>query len=185
MRLKLPQEEIGTDPAELKIIEEPIQKTGFLEGTKMFYFAGKKLGPTTQAKNLLSLASIGAMIRHPLETVTQGMRDFTGTMGSFSKNAYQYKARPLNGIWATSPYLHNGSVPSLYQLLLPGSQRDKVFYTGNREFDPVNVGQYSDEQEGLFKFDATLYGNSNAGHEYGTQLSNKQRYELIEFMKTL
>jgi len=181
----VPQEEVGTDPAELKIIEEPVQKTGFLEGKKMFYFAGERFGPTTKAKNLLTLASIGAMVRHPIQTVTQGLRDFTGTLGAVTKNTHQYKARPLNGVWATSPYLHNGSVPSLYQLLLPSSQRDKVFYTGNREFDPNNVGQHSDKQAGLFEFDTTVYGNSNAGHEYGTQLSDKERYELIEFMKTL
>ncbi len=52
----------------------------------------------------------------------------------------QYKARPLNGIWATPPYLHNGSVPNLYALLSPVAERPKRFYLGNREYDPVNVG---------------------------------------------
>ncbi len=51
-----------------------------------------------------------------------------------------YIARPLNGIWATAPYLHNGSVPTLYDLLLPAEQRPRTFYTGSNEFDPVKVG---------------------------------------------
>ena len=51
-----------------------------------------------------------------------------------------YKARPLNGIWATAPYLHNASVRTLYQLLLPAEQREKTFNLGSKEFDPVNVG---------------------------------------------
>ena len=51
-----------------------------------------------------------------------------------------YKARPLNGIWATAPYLHNGSVASLYQLLLPAGKRLKRFTVGTRQFNDVNVG---------------------------------------------
>lgn len=181
----VPQTEVGTDRAELILIENSIQKTGILEGTKALYIAGEKLGPTTPAKNLLNVTSVGAMVRHPIQTIKQGMRDFTGTKGKLIKDPFQYKARPLNGIWATAPYLHNGSVPSLYQLLLPARQRDSVFYTGNREFDPVNVGQVSDEADGLFKFDTNLYGNRNTGHEYGVELSNEERFELIEFLKTL
>jgi hypothetical protein len=76
-------------------------------------------------------------------------------------------------------------VPNLYQLLLPSAQRDEVFYTGNREFDPVKVGQMSSKEEGLFEYDTKLYGNDNAGHEYGTKLSDQLRFQLIEFMKTL
>ncbi|PMZ49168.1 hypothetical protein C1Y04_30550, partial [Pseudomonas sp. FW306-2-11AC] len=51
-----------------------------------------------------------------------------------------YRARPLNGIWAMAPYLHNGSVPSLNDLLLPPNLRPKTFYIGNWEFNPDIVG---------------------------------------------
>ena len=51
-----------------------------------------------------------------------------------------YKVRPLNGIWATPPYLHNGSVPNLYALLSPVAERPKTFYLGHRDYDPVCVG---------------------------------------------
>jgi hypothetical protein len=90
-----------------------------------------------------------------------------------------YKARPLNGIWATAPYLHNGSVPNLYELFLPSCSdaeiaagkkcRSNRFTVGSREFDPVKVGLVSKDLSaypGLFLFDTSLPGNKNNGHEY-------------------
>ena len=100
-------------------------------------------------------------------------------------NLLAYKARPLDGVWATAPYLHNGSVPSLYELLLPPSERVKVFYVGNREFDPVSVGFVSRDLRNAFRFDTHHPGNWNTGHTYGTDLSEEQRLDLLEFLKTL
>src|SRR4029077_20753562 len=51
-----------------------------------------------------------------------------------------YRARPLNGVWASAPYLHNGSVPSLYWMLKPAAERPKQFCMGARDFDPEQVG---------------------------------------------
>jgi hypothetical protein len=138
-----------------------------------------------------------------------------------------YKARPLNGIWATAPYLHNGSVPNLYELFLPhcaeGEKsavvqqcRSNRFTLGSREFDPVRVGFLNADNatyKELFVFDTSLYGNSNAGHEYtsgktaviqqdanGSPIRNAQgkiemewlskitdseRWALVEYLKTL
>ena len=48
-----------------------------------------------------------------------------------------YKARPLAGMWATAPFLHNGSVPNLYYMLVPAAERPKKFFVGHREFDPA------------------------------------------------
>jgi len=117
-----------------------------------------------------------------------------------------YKGRSLNGIWATAPYLHNGSVPSLAALLLPKrpdgaapspDYRPDVFYVGSREFDPVAVGYQSDRGEESQKFDTALPGNSNSGHEYGTAndpavksgilhaLSSEERLDLVEYLKSL
>jgi hypothetical protein len=117
-----------------------------------------------------------------------------------------YKARSLNGIWATAPYLHNGSVPTLYDLLLPPNPEDAKnpsaavecrpvppnveyrpckFMVGSREFDPEKVGLKSAGYDG-FVFNTKLPGNSNAGHEYGTKvLSKEDRLNLIEYLKTL
>ncbi len=55
-----------------------------------------------------------------------------------------YKVRPLDGIWATLPYLHNGSVPTVCDLLSPVAERPKTFYTGGRESDPVKLGLKTD-----------------------------------------
>ena len=96
-----------------------------------------------------------------------------------------YKTGPLAGIWATAPYLHNGSVPSLYQLLLPSKDRVKVFHVGSREFDPKDVGFESGPSPGAFEFRVDVPGNSNSGHEYGTNLSDPERWALVEYLKTL
>jgi hypothetical protein len=104
-----------------------------------------------------------------------------------------YKGRSLNGIWATAPYLHNGSVPSLYDLLLPkkgaedpaeGQYRPDTFVVGSREFDPVKVGFRDTGYPGTI-FDTSLRGNGNQGHEYGTDFTQAEREALVEYMKTL
>ncbi len=106
-----------------------------------------------------------------------------------------YKARPHNGIWATPPYLHNGSVPNLYALLSPVSERPKVFYVGSKQYDPVKLGLNTDPLAGGSQFLTDLPGNSNAGHEFndgpkangviGRKLSEDERMEIIEYLKTL
>jgi mono/diheme cytochrome c family protein len=116
-----------------------------------------------------------------------------------------YKARSLNGIWATAPYLHNGSIPTLYDLLLPkqrpddpqdGEYRPDTFIVGSREFLPDKVGLRHAGYEG-FVFDVSKPGNSNAGHEYGARsgtaangdpqpaLTREQRLDLVEYLKSL
>ena len=102
-----------------------------------------------------------------------------------------YANQPLDGIWARSPYLHNGSVPTLRDLLNPAEQRPKVFYRGYDVFDWNKVGYISDvaEENGkpFFRFDTQVPGNSNAGHdgeEYGTYLSDEQKDAIVEYMKT-
>jgi mono/diheme cytochrome c family protein len=95
-----------------------------------------------------------------------------------------YKARPLDGVWATAPYLHNGSVMSLYELLLPPSQRKASFGTiPHQEFDPKNVGLQFVAGDPSTTLDTTLPGNANTGHEYGTDLADADRYALIEYLK--
>jgi hypothetical protein len=107
-----------------------------------------------------------------------------------------YKGRSLNGIWATAPYLHNGSVPTLYDLLLSKEQRPSQFSVGSREFDPIKVGFRSEGYDG-FTFTTFRVGDMNGGHEYGAgktpqmngkifpALNEAQRWDLIEYIKTL
>jgi processive rubber oxygenase RoxA-like protein len=100
-----------------------------------------------------------------------------------------YESRVLSGIWATAPYLHNGSVPNLWELLKPAKERRGSFMVGSRVFDPKNVGydtENSPFKSGSFIVDpANANGNGNGGHEYGTALSEEQRWAIIEYMKTL
>ena len=98
--------------------------------------------------------------------------------------AFKYKGRPLNGIWATAPYLHNGSVQNLDDLLKPAAKRKKTFRLGSGQFDPVLIGF---QDSGEFLFDTSVIGNSNIGHDsiYGREYSANERNALIEYVKTL
>ncbi len=96
-----------------------------------------------------------------------------------------YKARPLDGIWATAPYLHNGSVPTLWDLLQKAASRPATFNVGSRELDTVNVGFETTAGPDTFLYDTSISGNSNAGHPYGTQLSEDDKRALIEYLKSL
>ena len=100
-----------------------------------------------------------------------------------------YKARPLDGIWAASPYLHNGSVPTLAQLLTPAAQRVTSFQVGSN-YDQVNIGLATTQTQFNYTYVTTgcsnlNSGNSNCGHEYGTTLSASDKAALLEYLKTL
>ena len=99
-----------------------------------------------------------------------------------------YVAVPLDAIWAREPYLHNGSVPTLRDMLEPPQQRPKVFYRGYDLFDAENVGfvsQGGEAQRVGFRYDTEVTGNSNAGHLFGTALPPDEKRALLEYLKTL
>ncbi len=105
-----------------------------------------------------------------------------------------YKGRPLDGIWATAPYLHNGSVPTLYHLLQAPADRPKSFFIGSREYDPAKVGYvWQTAPAGPHsRFDTVgtdgkaILGNSNGGHDYGVSgLNETDRLALLEYLKSL
>lgn len=204
---------LGTDPRMATNFIQRRAKTGRLKGAKTRVIVGRdRLGEEEPAGALLSHVVKGVIIRRVVERVSgptvQGTENIKVSEKSLQfalaglapegeetvetvqmikdSPLLAYKGRPLNGIWATAPYLHNGSVPNLYQLLLPSEQRIDSFAVGSREFDPVNVGFESAPSPADFLFDTSLLGNSNAGHDYGTgKLSDAERWELVEYMKTL
>jgi len=104
-----------------------------------------------------------------------------------------YKARPLTGAWATAPYLHNGSVANLYELLLPPAERSTRFNVGSREFDPVRVGYVTEARaDNPFVFNARdeagalIEGNANLGHDYNNSaLTPAQRWAIVEYLKVI
>ena len=104
-----------------------------------------------------------------------------------------YSSPPLDGIWARAPYLHNGSVPTMWDLLTPAEQRNNgqtTFFTGHGVYDQENLGFRTDVEEvggrQSFLYDLTQPGNSNKGHtgeRYGTELSDEDKRALIEYLK--
>ena len=182
----VPIGEIGTDPTMATNFFYRTGKTGRLQGTPEGVFLGDDFGPNAPAGIILRNVGIGVIVRHPGEAFIGVLEDHLKVGKSPPFDLRSYKARPLNGIWATAPYLHNGSVPNLWQLLQPPNSRVQEFFVGSREFDPANVGFDTGSFPGGFKFDTRLPGNSNAGHDYGTaNLNDAQKWELIEYIKSL
>jgi len=99
-----------------------------------------------------------------------------------------YTSVPLDGIWLTAPYLHNGSVPTLAALLEPAERRPRQFWRGLDLFDAEHVGFVSDTADARrvgTPFDVSQPGNSNVGHTYGTTLGPDEKRALLEYLKTL
>ena len=100
-----------------------------------------------------------------------------------------YIAPPLDGVWITAPYLHNGSVPDLETLL--NSKERPAFWSrdfDNPEYDYTKLGwKYTvrDGADGTTVYDTRLPGYGNYGHTYGDKLSTKERKAIIEYLKTL
>ena len=210
--------DVQTDSLELDNLKHQLEASKYEGRLGLVPHLGFIPAQTTGVNPLFNAVS-GALIRHPLQTLSAACIEFGATLealeqavefkGLFAKfkaiaQASQlksvstgqsaavsevYKARPLDGIWATAPYLHNGSVPNLYELLLPMEERSKVFDLGSREFDPEKVGYVINSEvddTSTFTFDTSLKGNSNQGHDYGSrELTDEQRQELLEYLKTL
>jgi hypothetical protein len=184
----IPLDEIGTDPNTAnEIFEPPLVDVGPILAS----IFGQQFLPRTFAQS----AVVGLTLRKALDEIDPPLSDY-------EKAAYSgfrfytpgkepaadftgYKARPLNGIWATAPYLHNGSVRTLSMLLTEPALRETRFWKGTREFDPVNVGFKSRKSAAAQLFNATEPGNLNSGHDYGTSFNKREKSDLIEFLKTL
>ena len=129
------------------------------------------------------------------KTPPEDRKRFDGYRPNEIQAPLAYKVRPLNGIWATPPYLHNGAVPTIYALLSPVKDRPKTFYLGSREYDAKDLGYvWKDSIKNGFVLDTSKRGNSNSGHEFsnekrrgviGPELKEDERRALIEFIKTL
>ncbi len=103
-----------------------------------------------------------------------------------------YKARPLIGIWATPPFLHNGSVRTVFDLL--SDTRPSRFRFGSREYDPVHLGYTEDDSAYSMMLETSIAGNYNTGHWWtddknrpgriGPKLSDDDKYAVIEYLKS-
>ncbi len=132
--------------------------------------------------------------RHRLETWTPASAQAFNAYAAGKPWQFQsfrktngYVAAPLDGVWLNAPYLHNGSVPTLADLLEPVERRPARFVRGYDVYDPVGVGFVTSgpdaEREGR-RFEVDQPGNGNVGHLYGTALASEDKVALIEFLKT-
>lgn len=175
--------EIGTDPNQAvnfnKVLgsdlpanqQAPFASTldSTLTGIKTKFYEKNKIPEATQKKWEAHRSPVKWRSVWPAEGVPEGVPKYT--------------LRPLAGVWAMAPFLHNNSVPTLHDLLLPQDQRPVRFWVGSRQYNPVKMGYLSSEGED--ELDTTLDGNHNTGHEYGTSLSEDERLALLEYLKTM
>ena len=157
-------------------------------------FDGAKIGKVTPIQEIAT--DTGRLDSYTYETLSNQNTLFADVSYRGKDQRFQnfrktngYANMPLDGVWLRAPYLHNGSVPTLKDLLEKPANRPKVFYRGYDVFDRDKVGFVSDvaEENGkqYFKFDTTLPANSNSGHLYGTDLGSKDKTALVEYLKTL
>jgi len=229
----IPGKHIGTDPAQANVlIERRVNTAGRADlpaadmtsgmGIDIDVCAPQTKYPGMPAKPKLVNVHVsdGPVLLFALAlgaTVQQGINQWFNQnyLDEAGRNAYQgdrpnclqagagYKARPLNGVWATAPFLHNGSVPTLMDLLSPVKDRPTAFLLGDPTFDPVKVGivetplvangdDYDDD--GYFILDTRKAGNHNSGHEFsdekgegviGPALTQSEKEAIIEFLKTI
>jgi hypothetical protein len=213
-----PIQDVNTDSREYRVLVREAD-TGVLEGASIPLVPGvdTPLQPKDKIINILGLSVIGSILEAPLhfgfdvfkpivdECLDQKRASPTALRSAVQeqlkgalKNFYSkpeqappiaYEARVMKGIWAAAPYLHNGSVPTLADLLKPAAERPASFKVGV-SYDVENVG-LAKEQTGLnstyvaddcSKRDS---GNSRCGHEFGTTLSAEEKKALLEYMKSL
>lgn len=177
-----PTYNLGTDPTTADNAVNRMALTGPLQGQKQFG-ALRPFGPTATGVQILQHMAFGVLIAHKVADVEAALAGGTHFESVPTFIPTSYKARSLNGIWATAPYLHNGSVPNLWELLKPPAERMQQFHVGDRRFDPVHVG--FETASGPSPLNTRLRGNSNAGHAYGTELTSEQKWALIEYLKSL
>lgn len=198
--------DVGSDSREYAILNWTAQ-TGVLEGAKIPLLT-KPLGATAAAFDVLSLSVLGTIIQHyvPVAAAVKGaeaeefrlppnLKDLEGafrapTMAAADPGPYKYESRVLEGIWATAPYLHNGAVPTLADLLAPVEQRPAAFKIGpNYDIEKVGLAAAQDKfgDQTLTTTDCSdrNSGNSRCGHDYGTTLSPADKKALLEYLKTL
>lgn len=208
--------DVGTDSREHGVLTRTVD-TGVLTGAHIPVLT-PPLKQTDSAFSVLGLSVIGSILQHyesalvppaaqtdlakdghkleaelsPFTPLTEDLKEAFKQPAPKAADAapsYPYESRVLQGIWATAPYLHNGSVQSLADLLKPASERAAEFAVGP-EYDPVNVGLASKQTKFGFTLQTTdcsdrNSGNSRCGHEFGTQLSAEDKKALLEYLKTL
>jgi len=192
---------VGTDPNQFlspQFESKPTVMSGPLSSHLAPPYTGKALVPPpvnfeTAQRGVYDKLLAGLNLDQDELEAAHGHRAFFPDETEPVPALFAYKANPAEGLWASAPYLHNGSVPNMYELLSPASERSERFYLG-QDFDSEKLGVDTSGKSGTFLFDTSLTGNSNAGHSFengegagiiGRLLTHDERLELIEYMKSL
>jgi len=181
---KTPVINVGTDTKYYDVLGQKTVTSGLLSG---FTQPIDPTAPLVPATDVASISLVGILYQSVLlqkyPNINLSIRAPVSTTGAF-------ESKVLQGIWAAAPYLHNGSVPSLAELLKPAASRVQSFQVG-REYDIVNVGLATQQTIEPTSLRVTTdcsdlnSGNSNCGHEFGTNLSPTEKDDLLEYLKTL
>ena len=195
-----PIQDVGTDSREYDILNWTAQ-SGVLTGAEI-PFVISPLQPRDKSISILGVSVVGSILQEyvPLAAPQAQTRrrttfsltpETTDLKGAFNMTPQPraYESRVLQGIWAAAPYLHNGSVPTLADLLKPASERPSTFPIGPA-YDPEKVGLAA--QQTMFNYTLKTTdcsdlnsGNSRCGHEFGTQLAPAEKRALLEYLKVL
>ena len=190
----VPQAYVGTDRTQSRAVR-PFAITGQLSEHLPPEFRGREVLPTEVFLSLLEQQVVARALAEAKPTESQ-LANLFGYREEPNKRGPEgvWKAAPRDGVWATAPFLHNGAVPNLYEMLIPAAERTKKFWLGG-DFDPVKVGLDTTATSGTFLMDTTLLGNSNAGHSFqdgprgdgvvGPLLTDEQRWALVEYLKSI
>jgi hypothetical protein len=229
----IPQPEVGTDPAQGNVLRDRKVDTAGRDLAQEGKFSpglgididvcrrkadarpndkwSEQLDTIHISDNAMQLYAfaLGAVVQQGIDEWYRSIKSASeqGDRPNCLASGVGYKARPLNGVWATAPFLHNGSVPTLYDLLGPAAKRPKAFLLGNPTFDPAHVGLVVQtdvpkgkdyDKDGYFILDTSKPANHNTGHEFsdeyskkehpgvvGPALSDDERDAIIEFLKKL
>jgi processive rubber oxygenase RoxA-like protein len=183
--------EVGTSPLAAQNFDETVIVDGkqlrfaaaafsILERLKRQYYVQNAVPEQTQAE-------WEGRSRRPAPRMRSTLAD--ADKYADSRGGRVYPAKPLAGIWATAPYLNNGSVANMWDLLTAPESRPTKFALGSREYDSEKLGYVTSPNPTspapAWEFDTTKPSNSNAGHVYGTKLPDDDKWALIEFLKAL
>ena len=194
-----PIQAVGTDRAEWAVMAWQTKDAGIMNGASIPFLANAHIEPQGPAVAVLQTAVLGAIVEHidPLATGRSGTsppgleellaKAFRGP-DEPPPEPYSYEARVLQGIWAAAPYLHNGSVPTLTDLLEPPASRPVRFRIGPA-YDLERVGLAREQAPGpvltTTGCEDVRSGNSRCGHDFGTLLPQHEKRALLEFLKGL
>jgi mono/diheme cytochrome c family protein len=195
-----PIQDVGTDTREYDLLNWTAQ-SGVLTDAEI-PFVISPLQPRDKSISILGVSVVGSILqefiplaapqaqtrRRPTFSLTPETTDLKGAF-NMTPTPHSYESRVLQGIWAAAPYLHNGSVPTLADLLNPASERPSTFPIGPA-YDPEKIGLAA--QQTMFNYTLKTTdcsdlnsGNSRCGHEFGTQLSPAEKRALLEYLKVL